>query len=986
MSGREGFLNRFRVLGTALAFLFLGVSSLAANGVQENRIAEARQLIAAKNYNDALVILRQVVAEEPERLDEALELINQVNRIRNQFNSDYEKVLDLLYVEDNVDEALLLIEKIQGSDPNPNKQVASDVKQMKRSAQIKDNNKKYNDIMTRALAFLNRREYGQAVQVYLEGYTLARAMFLEEGYGNVLNNQIDRAWEDLKAASALFVQAEARLKALPPQGTAVLASASSTVATMEPLLATLRDLAQWRQRAWSDGRLFQTQGQFLIKNGRQEDFYLLYSNLMVNGPPEASSPEGILGAMDRIWNEALDPWTAQIRAEVETRTTAAKLALDQGRYQEASTAFELLRTKARQGLEVTTLWNRVAGVDATGALDAAYRTRLAQVLPLGLWLERRLVLAGQGLQASRDLPRGLALAADQGLDRSALEAARGDVRNQKNTYAAFDRVVGGWGRQNQSLGALGYTLVDPATYPAVWQAVWNGYRQRAQAQEAVFVDRRGGVDFGVLDSRFAGLQTSLTAARNQVEGTTKYPLQASVRLTELRPLQDSLAQDIGSFVSLYEGEASDVKTAPVLAWPVKGRELLTRLTAAQTLQGQLLAVAQANYAQSQSLKKAGQDLEASVKLATAAENFTKAKADLNTMSTRFADSLRFQEDPAFRVDSDALVKLLGDLILKGENEVVVREVRQLINQGSDAYQALNFRQSEQILLRAQKRWADTNKDPNSEVEYWLRLTSYALSVNTGRELSPIDPLYNEVQQLLNFARRDYTLGKDKIAAGEREAGLALMGQASVTLGKILLTAPQNQEAGLLKLEILKASDPENFPALYKQNFDNAVAKIGTDSRTAYSDLQDLDKIQPGYPGMQAAIKRVRQDLNLDPKEVDQKALADARALVTQAQRLFDGGTPAQLTEAQARVRRALALDPKNRAAQDLSDKISLRITNFVATLTPSQRGELNDMIDLLRNQRNLEALSKITEFKAKYPAVANDPEVREYERRIKAVN
>lgn len=972
-----------------LAFLFLGflgVSPLAANGVQENRIAEARQLIAAKNYNDALLILKTVVAEDPERMDEALELINEVNRIRNQFNTDYEKVLDLLYVEEDLDKALVLIEKIQGSDPNPNKQVANDVKQMQRSAKIKVNNRTYSDIMARALALLNRKEYGQAVQVYLEGSTLARDMFLEEGYGNVLNNQIDRAWEDLKAASALFIQAEARLKALPAQGAAVLASASSSVQALDPLLASLRDLAQWRQRAWADGRLFQTQGQFLIKNGRQEDFYLLYSNLMVNGPPEAPQSEGILGAMDRVWNEALEPWTAQIRTEVEARTTAAKLALDQGRYQEASAAFEILKSKARQGLEIITLWNRLAGLDATGALDAAYRTRLTQVLPLGVWLERRLVLAGQGLQASRDLPRGLALASDQKLDRGGLEAARSDVRTQKTTFAAFERAVGGWTRQNQNLGALGFSLIDPAAYPGVWQTVWTGYRQRAQAQEAGFVDRRGSLDYGALESRFASLQTTLTAARTQVEGATKYPLQASARLTELRPLQDALAQDLGSFVSLYEGESADVKTAPVLAWPVKGRDLLARLNAAQTLQGQLLAVAQANYAQSQALKKAGQDLEASVKTATAAENFTKAKADLNTMSTRFAESLRFQEDPAFRVDSDALVKLLGDLILKGENEVVVREVRQLINQGADAYQALNFRQSEQILLRAQKRWADTNKDPNSEVEYWLRLTTYALSVNTGRELSPIDPLYNEVQQLLNFARRDYTLGKEKIAAGEREAGLALMAQASVTLGKILLTAPQNQEAGLLKLEILKASDPENFPALYKQNFDNAVAKIGTDSRTAYADLQDLDKIQPGYPGMAAAIKRVRQDLNLDPKEVDLKALADARALVAQAQRLFDGGTPAQLTEAQIRVRRALALDPKNRAAQDLSDKISLRITNFVATLTPSQRGELNDMIDLLRNQRNLEALSKITEFKAKYPAVANDPEVREYERRIKAVN
>jgi multidrug efflux pump subunit AcrA (membrane-fusion protein) len=138
--------------------------------------------------------------------------------------------------------------------------------------------------------------------------------------------------------------------------------------------------------------------------------------------------------------------------------------------------------------------------------------------------------------------------------------------------------------------------------------------------------------------------------------------------------------------------------------------------------------------------------------------------------------------------------------------------------------------------------------------------------------------------------------------------------------------------------------------------------------------------------MDAAIKQFRLKLGIDKPAVDVQALAQARTLVAQATRLFEGGSAAQLTEAQTRVQRALALDPKNRAAQELSDRISLRITNFVATLTPSQRGELNDMVDLIRTQRNLEALARITEFKAKYPAVANDTYVREVERRIKAVN
>lgn len=988
MSGRRMLLNRWVVLGTVVAFFFL-TSAVVANGVQENRVAQAKVLIAQKNYNDALLILVKVVSEEPDRQDEAQELINEIMRLRNQYNSDYEKVINLLYVQENVEEALKVINSLEALDTNPNKQTIEEIKQAKRTARLKANNKRYNDIMARALAALNRGEYGAAIQVYLEGEDLAKDMFLEAGFGNLLNDQVDRAWTDMKAAARLVVQAEGTLKTLPNQGLAILASAT-TAADLEPVLAPLRDLASWRQRIWADGALYQNQNQFLVKNGRQEDFFLSYSYLFVHGPPGSPQREGILGAIDRLWTLALDPWTARVRTEVEAQYQTAKAAFDQGRYPEAKVAFDQLKNRASQGLEIVTLWNRTSGIDATGSLDAWYRTQLNQVLPLGLWLERRMVLGGQGARASEDIPRAASLVARANLDRSGLESARADVRTQKSSFGQFANRASGWTRQTEVLQAEGFSLPDPVALTTGWQTVWGGLQQRALAQEATLVDRRGLWDYGLLDGRFQQLQTALTAARTQVEGAVKFPLQASAKLTELRPAQDTLAQDVKAFVDLYEGEAADVKTPAVLAWPGRGKDLAGRLAAAQTLQGQLLATAQANYAQSQALKRQGQDLVAQVNASTAAENFTKAKADLNTISSRFADSLRFQEDPAFRAESDALVRALGEQILAAENVVVVREVRQYINQGSEAFLAQQFRQSEQILLRAQKRWSDTNRDPNSEVEYWLNLTSNALSVTTGRELSPIDPLYNEVQQLLNFARRNYNLGKEKIDAGAKEEGLALMAEASTILGKILLTAPQNQEAGLLRLEVLQSSDPENFPARYKQNFDAAVAKIGTENQAAYSDLQDLDKIQPNYPGMAAALKRVRVALGLEKSAEDAQAqaaaLAEARTLVAQANRLFQGGTPAQLTEALRLVRQALQRDPKNTAAQNLADQINIRISVRVATLTPSQVGELNDMLDLLRNQRTLEALARINDFKAKNPAVANDDRVREVERRIKAVN
>ena len=985
--GRD-FLNRIGVLGIVFTFLllFLG-GSLAANGVQENRVAKAKELIAQKNYNDAILILTTVVREEPDRQDEAQELISEIVKLRNQYNSDYENLIRLLYDQKDEATALKVIAQLEALDKNPNKQTQDEIRQAKRTARLISNNKRYQDIMARARGFLDRRQYAAATQVYLEGQNLAKDMFTESGYGNVVTNLVDRAWEDLRAASNLFAQAEPRLQALPNQGKALLATEAPS-GELDAALATLRELAVWRQRAWADGRLFKAQNDFLVNNDRQEDFFLSYSYLLVHGPSGSKKSEGILGAIDRLWSEVLDPWAVQIQSGVETRYTQAKAALDEGRYTDAAKAFEGLRVRARQGLDAVTLWNQLASIDETGALDDEVKVRLAPVIPLAVWLEHRLTLATEGLLAAKDLPRGEALLAQPNLDRVSIETARVELRTQRDAFSRFARTASLWAPQSQSLEAAGFAVIDRAPFSTAWQATWANLRGKAQAQEAEFVDRRGALDYGLLDGRFQALQVSLASARDQVEGKVKYPRQASASLEALRPAQDALGMDIGGFVKLYDSEPSEVKTAAVLRWPVRGRELLGRLTAAQTLQNQLLTTAKTNYLQSQNIKKQGQDQLPQIDAAVASENFTQARAVLNRISTAYSQSLTIQEDTAFRSDSDAQIKELFDFILKAENEVVVRDVRKLITQGSDSYLSQLFTQAEQVLLRARNRWATTNTDPNAEVEYWLTLTNYALSVTTGRELSPIDPLYNEVQQLLNFARRDYTLAKDQLEAGQKDAGLDLMKQAKDILSKILLPFPLNQEARLLNLEILKASDPENFPTLFKQNFDAAEArsKSTTTAQGAYGDLQDLDKIQPNYPGMAAAIKQVRILLRIDQVAIDPKDLAQARSLVAQATRLVNTGNPAQLLAAQNQVRQALALDPRNAPAQDLSDRISLLLKPNVVTLTPTQVGELNAILDLLRAQRTLDALSQLTEFKAKYPGVEGEARVKEAERRIKAVN
>jgi hypothetical protein len=230
------------------------------------------------------------------------------------------------------------------------------------------------------------------------------------------------------------------------------------------------------------------------------------------------------------------------------------------------------------------------------------------------------------------------------------------------------------------------------------------------------------------------------------------------------------------------------------------------------------------------------------------------------------------------------------------------------------------------------------------------------------------------------------LDAGKADPAQKDAGLAHMKEANDILDKILLTFPNNQAAGLLKLQILQASDPANFPATFKKQFDAAVAKLPDKTSEAYNELQDLDKILPNAPGMADALRQAQIKLGIIKQAKDPKITAQVNSLLTQVGRLVAGGSPAQLTQAQTLIRQILTLDPRNTEAQTYSDQVSLKLTPTVGVMTPTIVGEVNDILDLLRSQKNLEALSRKNQFVADHPNLLNDPQVKIMVQRVSAAN
>jgi hypothetical protein len=472
-----------------------------------------------------------------------------------------------------------------------------------------------------------------------------------------------------------------------------------------------------------------------------------------------------------------------------------------------------------------------------------------------------------------------------------------------------------------------------------------------------------------------------------VQGQTtvirKYPLQASQSLETLRTGQDALQKDIVSFIGLYENESPEVKTPPVLAWVPRGRALLALVATGQAQQAKLLATSKLNYEQSQVLKKRGQDMVPQVEASIRSDNFLSAKTQLNQMSALYFQSLSAQEDPVFRKSAEDENTRLNELYNKGFQNLVVKDVRQYITEGSQAYLNAQFGQAEQLLTKAKNRWAEASGEANEEVARWLNLASIAQGSATGREVNPIDPLYNEVQQLLNFARRDYNDAQALRKAGKGDSADALFDRAIAILSKILLIYPFNQEMGLLKLQIEKDRNPEGFPALFRSKIDLALKQIATNPAQAYTDLQDLDRIQPGETTITAGIKRVRTVLGLDKQPLDPAKKAQAEKLYFQAKASFDSGNANRFDQAKTDIDAAMSL------IQPASDTRFTTLKDFLAqstqasvTFSLAQQAEWEGILNAVNQGSFVIANGLLDAFKKKYPNAVKDSRIVQYTDKI----
>ncbi|MBP5519297.1 MAG: hypothetical protein J6X84_01780 [Treponema sp.] len=370
------------------------------------------------------------------------------------------------------------------------------------------------------------------------------------------------------------------------------------------------------------------------------------------------------------------------------------------------------------------------------------------------------------------------------------------------------------------------------------------------------------------------------------------------------------------------------------------------------------------------------------------DDFDTARKKLQDSLSKYDESLNNQNDEVLRAETDKKLQALGESIAKAENEIVVREVRDLKTKAKDAYFNGRFDDAEKYLNQAKIRWAVTNVNEDEEITNLLNFVNTAISMKTGREILPSAPQYPEMSQLLNIAYQYFDEGSRKIGEGNRSEGEVDLNRALESIQKLQYVYPLNQEASILTLRINRLLDPQKFSEEFSQKVEMAkmMCKSKDTQQEGYANLLDYYELDPNYKGLKDLIYQVEIDIGIRAKPVSNSGATRAKNLVAEAKRIYNsaGNDSAKLKNALSKIDEALALVSDNEEAMALKDKITTKIGGNTATVLSTEDERLYQLAIQRLQNNNIVGANAIVEQLLRKPSNANSQKIKDLKNKIEA--
>ena len=985
----------------SLLFL-MPYSLLFGSGGQQQDLVRADELIDNKYYEEAIMLLSDFTRRNPDYLDESQKRFRRIFQIREEFNSIADVLINTLIEEPENDEKILeLTLQLYTLENEDSPLMISFVARTHEIAKFNVNRNKLLEIMARARSQIDAGNNYPALRTYSEGFALMRDEFYAGNFPEVKKNETRQETENILSMLNSFNQASVNIKDLSSDYISAIEQRDirgilETADEFTPALNDFIDLKYTLDTAVSS--FSRTLNEIRAADPDIGDRnHLAFVMVVMNGRSSENGQEGMLGVFDSYWQSIIEPVFNAITVYIDRENNASIAAVNREDFESVYSPSDTINNfiefsyvlfdKRRAFYELSnrqtiTLQGRnilysdipqyteiTALKEASNLLYRAAGIGLRQEIDrtsVDRWLEGSITIS----QAFSAEQRTRAAINELKTEVEEIIANANIVNTELNSYHSVTHITDALG-SIQSINNF-LTTEEHKSIQRYYNIAHLNFQNSLIARSNELETGRRHI-YG--DERTGDILTAL-----------RYPADAIPVLISMIAAAEIDHNNTNPFILQYHDEPSAFKTVPDIARTNADHLASIRELSAIAAEGrELLEIARNRTAQAEAFSQEGMRLFGEAQAALQRQDFALARDRIERASVRFSDSLNLQESASVRQMRDVQLINFGQTVATAENQLVIADVRVMLNNARNLYFNGNFIQAEDSLVRARNRWHTTNADENEEVVLWLGIVRNALSASSGRVISPTAPLYPEMSQLLSQAHRNYEDGVRFINAGQRQLGLTRFDEARLLTREVKLVFPLNQEAGILDLRIEQFIDPPAFNASFEQRIREAIAGTRQRSVESFADLQNLSAINPNYPNIRAIITQAEIDMGYRPPPPTAAEIARSSELTTSANRILEANQSAQFEVARLQLEEAIALNPENTEASRVRDRLLIRMSiPDTVILTMDDEAEYQRALREL-NAGNILVSYAIVERLMQNPRNRNITKVVELQRRILSV-
>jgi len=931
-------------------FLLLTAFQVYGGGGKDIALTKADALIKDKEYEKAILVLTDFTRNNPGRFDHAQERLRKIYKLREDFNRTADELIEiLLYHPDDDEKILALSTKLYSLEKEDSPLLVSFVSRTREISQFNVNRNMLRDILIKGREQLDRNESAPAIQTYAGGMSFMRNDFFASGYGATIERDVIRETDRVNEMLASFQQTVSQAVSVSSDLNRAITSGDMARITqaISRFMPALDRLIELKNDLYTAANVFEQILDRLQANdpALRDRSHLAFLSVLINGRSGEKIQEGMLGAYDAAWRISGGSSLDALISFLERANTAAVSAFNAGDYASAAAAIDGMENYynlSGQFFNKHMQFYRRTGAGSEQSRTITIAGTNVLTLDVRQYSElRSLNEANNALRLAsntamrRNIDSSSLTRWEQGsITAAAAFAAEQQTRSEINrTQREIEEIISRASSVNTQLNAYNKVIHITNTLTAI-----EKYKALLLNDELRSAERYYTIANNNTIKNLSERRKEIEISRNLINGIrntdndgavtiSHYPAEALDQLTRMLAAISADLETGSAVTTQYRAERQEIASnARISKTNTDYLAVINEMTSLRN-QGQTLAqTARSRSTQAEAYRQEADRLFRDAQTAYQRQDFELARERVTQAFGRINNSLEIQNSAALRSTWDSQLLNLGEAISRSENELIIVEVRNLVNGARTAYFAGNFQQAEDSLLRARSRWRVTNAEENEEVIYWLGIIRTALSVRSGRVIPPTAPLYAEMSQLLSQAQRSYEEGIRHINSGQRALGLAKFDEARQMTREIRLMFPVNQEAGILELRIEQFIDPPAFNASFEQRLRTAVAGTRQRSLESFADLQNLAEINPRYPNIRNIITQAEIDMGFRPPPPNPTNIARSSELTASVNRIIDGNISTLYDSARAQIDEAINLNPENTEAMRAKDRLLNRMS------------------------------------------------------------